>query len=257
MPAILDYVERDTGHTHVNWIGHSLGGMMMFPFLELSTEPQRIETFVGMGSTIIQATTPQKDMLRANMAIRGLLHVASAGRLGRPLTYVRMPGMEMIDRFYYTAENVDRETISRFYGYTLEDPGPRTLLQFAPYLRYGHLLSADGRIDYSARLGEVTTPTLMVAGAKDLISDVPSTRLTFDALGSPDKTLDVFGKANGHVADYGHCDLAWSRYAPREIFPVIIDWLDRHQPGVGPSPQGPSRIPSPSASPQEGIDTDL
>jgi pimeloyl-ACP methyl ester carboxylesterase len=257
VPAVLDYVQRETGQSRVNWIGHSLGGMMMFPFLELSPEPERIASFVGMGSTIIQATTPQKDMLRANMAIRGLLHVASAGRLGRPLTYFRMPGMETIDRFYYTAENVDRRTISRFYGYTLEDPGPRALLQFAPYLRNGHLLSADGRIDYAARLAEVTTPTLMVAGAKDLISDVPSTRMTFDALGSTDKTLDVFGKGNGHVADYGHCDLAWSRYAPREIFPVIIDWLDRRQPGVVPTPQKPAWSLPPSASPQEAVNADL
>ena len=70
-----------------------------------------------------------------------------------------MPGMASIDKFYYSAENVDRRTISRFYGYTLEDPGPGALRQFAPYLRSGHLLSADGKIDYSARLGEVTVPT--------------------------------------------------------------------------------------------------
>src|SRR5262249_24907169 len=126
-----------------------------------------------------------------------------------------------------------------------------------PYLKNGHLLSADGRIDYASRLGEITVPTLMVAGARDLLSDVPSTRMTFDSLGSPDKTLCVFGKANGHVADYGHCDLTWSRYAPREIFPVFIDWLDRRQPGVSPTPQGPARAIPPSASPQQGVDTNL
>ena len=232
MPAILDYVERETGQRRVNWVGHSLGGMMVFPFLELSIHPERIANFVGMGSTIIQAKTPRKDMLAANAGIRSLLNVASAGRLGRPLTFFKMPGMEKIDKFYYSVENVDWRTISRFYGYTLEDPGPGALRQFAPYLKYGHMLSADGKVDYSARLGEITVPTLMVAGAADLISDVPSTRMTFDALSSPDKTLYVFGRANGHVADYGHCDLAWSRYAPKEIFPVMIDWLDRHQPGV-------------------------
>ena len=73
VPAILDYVERETGQSRVNWVGHSLGGMMMFPFIELSTEPERIATFVGMGSTIIQAKTPQTDMLQANLAIRALL----------------------------------------------------------------------------------------------------------------------------------------------------------------------------------------
>lgn len=257
MPAILDYVERETGQSRVNWVGHSLGGIMMFPFLELSTEPERIANFVGMGSTIIQAGSPRRDMLAANAGIRGLLSVASAGRLGRPLAFFRMPGMASIDKFYYSVENVDRRTISRFYSYTLEDPGPGALLQFAPYLRHGHMLSADGKIDYSARLGEVTVPALMVAGAGDLISDVPSTRMTFDSLGSEDKTLYVFGKASGHVADYGHCDLAWSRYAPREIFPVVIDWLDHRQPGIRTTPHRPAHPTAASPSPQERVDTDL
>jgi len=257
MPAILDYVKRETGQSRVNWVGHSLGGMMMFPFLELSTEPERIANFVGMGSTIIQAGAPHRDMLAANASIRGLLCVASAGRLGRPLAFFRMPGMASIDKFYYSTENVDRLTISRFYGYTLEDPGPGALRQFAPYLRRGHLLSVDGKIDYSARLSEVTVPVLMVAGAGDLLSDVPSTRMTFDALGSGDRTLYVFGKASGHVADYGHCDLVWSRYAPREIFPVVIDWLDHRQPGIGPPPQRPAKPAIASPSRQERVETDL
>ena len=255
MPAILDYVERETGQSRVNWVGHSLGGMMVFPFLELSAEPERIANFVGMGSTIIQAGPPHRDMLAANAAIRGLLKVASAGRLGRPLAFFRMPGMGSIDKFYYSAENVDRQTISRFYGYTLEDPGPGPLRQFAPYLRHGHLLSADGKIDYSARLGEVTVPILMVAGAGDLLSDVPSTRMTFDALGSEDRTLYVFGKASGHVADYAHCDLAWSRYAPREIFPVVIDWLDHRQPVVRPPSKRQLHPDTAAPSPQERVDS--
>ena len=72
------------------------------------------------------------------------------------------------------------------------------------------------------------------------MSDVPSTELTFAGLGSPDKTIMRFGKSNGHVDDYGHCDLVWSRHASREIFPPIIDWLDQRQPGAGPSPQAVS-----------------
>jgi lysosomal acid lipase/cholesteryl ester hydrolase len=252
MPAILNYVKRETGQDRVNWIGHSLGGMLVFPYLELSPNPERIDNFVGMGSTIIQAKTPQWDMLRANEGLRALTLVASPGRLGRPLTYVKLPGMELIDRFYYSNENVDPLTISRFYGYTLEDTGAGALRQLAPYLRYGHMLSADRRLDYAERLGEITTPTLLIAGEGDIMSDIPSTELTFLGLGSTDKTLMRFGKSNGHVADYGHCDLVWSRYAQKEIFPPLINWLDQHQPGVGPSPQsmGPFRQQPVSASPQ-------
>jgi hypothetical protein len=82
------------------------------------------------------------------------------------------------------------------------------------------------------------------------MSDVRSTDLTLRALGSADKTLMRFGRAEGHVADYGHCDLVWSRYAPKEIFPPLIDWLDARQPVVA-SPQQPLPAPqSPSPSPQ-------
>jgi len=246
MPAIIDHVVQQTGRDQVNWIGHSLGGMIMFPFQQLSPEPYRIANFVGMGSTIIQATTPQQQMLSANSGIRLLQNVASAGRLGRPLTFFRMPGMDKVDRFYYTAENVEPQTVSRFYGYTLEDPGPGALRQFAPYLRHGRLLSADERIDYVAHLSEVVVPTLMVAGETDLISDVPSTRMTFEKLGSPDKTLLIYGEGQGSLGRYGHCDLVWSKNAPREIFPDVIKWLDARQPGPPPSPQ---TLPSAQSQP--------
>ena len=242
VPAILDYVQRQTGRDRVNWVGHSLGGMLIFPYLELAPHPERIATFIGMGSTIIQAETPQSDMLAANRGLRILSLFASPGRLGRPLAFFRLPGMELIDRFYYSPENVDRETISRFYGYALEDTGPGALRQLDPYLEFGHMLSADRTIDYSSRLGEIRTPTLLVAGDGDIMSDVPSTELTYRALGSTDKAIMRFGKAQGHVADYGHCDLVWSRHAPIEIFPPIIAWLDLRQPGAGPSPQGRSTL---------------
>ena len=39
VPAILDYVERRDRRDRVNWIGHSLGGMLIFPYLELSPRP--------------------------------------------------------------------------------------------------------------------------------------------------------------------------------------------------------------------------
>ncbi len=169
-------------------------------------------------------------MLRANRGLRLLATFVSPGRLGRPLMYVRFPGLDQIDQFYYTSANVDRATVSRFYGYTLEDTGPAALKQLDPYLEFGHFLSADRATDYVARLPDVKTPILMIAGDGDVLSDVASTEVTFRALGSRDKTLLRFGEAEGHSDDYGHCDLVWSRHAPKEIFPPLIDWLDARQP---------------------------
>lgn len=238
VPAILDYVQKATGKDRVNWVGHSLGGMLMLAHLEVGPAPGRVANLVALGSTIAYDKAPQADLLSANRGLRLLSAFVSPGRLGRPLVLGRLPGLDSIDRFYFTSANVDQTTVSRFYGYTLEDTGRGALRQLDPYLEFGRFVSADRSIDYVARLPAVTTPVLMVAGDGDVISDVASTRLTFNALGSPDKTLLRFGRSQGHVADYGHCDLVWSRFAPKEIFPPLIDWLDARQPRPAASTPG-------------------
>ena len=259
--AILEYVERETGSRQVNWVGHSLGGMLMFPFLELSPESSRVANFVDMGGVaMVMQTADTIRMRKADKILRTLSLGLSTGRLGRPMMYGRMGFMQQIDRFYYTPANVDDRTVDRFYGFTLEDPGAGALKQLDPYLHSGRMLSADGKTDYAAGLDRITTPILMVAGEADIMADIPSTMLTYNALGSPDKTLMRFGRVNGQTEDYGHCDLVWSRNAPKEVFPPLIDWLDARQPaspsrqslptpqrwavaplptGLAPSPQSP------------------
>ena len=233
VPAVLDYVRGETGSNRVNWVGHSLGGMLMFPYLELSPEADRVANFVDMGGVAMVIETPDiNEMKRANRGLRVLSTLLSTGRLGRPMMFGRMPGLEKVDRFYYTASNVDDRTVDRFYGYTLEDPGAGALEQLDPYLACGRMLSADRTIDYASGLDRITAPTLMIAGEADIMADVPSSILTFNALGSADKTLMRFGRLDGHEADYGHCDLVWSRNAPKEVFPPLVDWLDSHQPAA-------------------------
>jgi hypothetical protein len=188
-------------------------------------------------------------MLKANRGLRVMLKGLSTGRIARPMSIFRPPGLDRVDRFYYSADNVDEETVDRFYGFTLEDPGPGALEQLDDYLEGGHLRSSDAKIDYFARLAEVRVPTLMVAGDGDILADLPSNWSTYQALGSTDKTFARFGRSRGHAADYGHCDLVWSRHAPREVFPEIIRWLDAHQ-GPRASAQGPApsaqQAPSPT-----------
>ena len=41
VPAILDFVQKETGAPRVNWVGHSLGGMIMLAYLETSDRPDQ------------------------------------------------------------------------------------------------------------------------------------------------------------------------------------------------------------------------
>ena len=49
----------------------------------------------------------------------------------------------------------------------------------------------------------------------------------FRALGGPKEWLLV-GEVNGAVADYGHMDLVIGERAPTEVWPRVLDFLERH-----------------------------
>ena len=113
VPAILDFVRKDSGVDRVNWVGHSLGGMLMIAHLETTEKPDRIATFVDMGGVAMVAPSPARtQMLNANRGLRMLLSIVSTGRIARPMMWMRLPGLERIDQFYYTTANVDPRTIS-------------------------------------------------------------------------------------------------------------------------------------------------
>ena len=268
VPAILDYVERETGHDRVNWVGHSLGGMLMFPYLELSPRARADRQLRRHGEHDHPGRRPhRRDMLARQPRPRAMLcAVVSTGRLGRPLMYFRLPGPGP-DRPVLLHRR-ERRPAGPSRGSTAtrwRTPAPARCGSSTRTWSTATCSRPTARIDYSARLGEVTTPTLLIAGEADCISDVPSTELTFDALGSPDKTLMRFGKRHGHVADYGHCDLVWSRYAPAEIFPAVIDWLDQPPAEAGAAPRPPMprrgrlarRDAGRRTGPQQRVDADL
>ncbi len=255
IPAVLDHVRSVTGKEQVNWVGHSLGGMLMFTFLEIHPDRNRIANFVGMGSTaVIMPSRDALEMSRANRGLRTILSIVSTSRIARPMRFGRPPGLAYVDRFYYTRDNVDTRTVDRFYGYTLEDPGQAALLQLQPYLTEGRFKSADGTVDYTEHLDLITTPTLFIAGEGDVMADIPSKSWTFDRMSSTDKTMLRFGKKHGHQLDYGHCDLVWARSAPQEIFPEVIRWLDARQPSLASSQSSPSPQTAEIRNPERQIE---
>jgi pimeloyl-ACP methyl ester carboxylesterase len=93
----------------------------------------------------------------------------------------------------------------------------------------GSFTSADGEMDYSAKLSELTVPFLAISGGGDFIVPPELVEPWMDRVGSDDKTLIEASKANGYVADYGHLDLALGPAAPREILRPVAEWLGQRR----------------------------
>ena len=75
---------------------------------------------------------------------------------------------------------------------------------------------------------EVGAPALVVAGSGDRLFAPPRICLRlFDRLSSRDKTFLEFGRARGFTKDYGHAGLIVDREARAEVWPKILEWLER------------------------------
>ena len=97
--------------------------------------------------------------------------------------------------------------------------------QFASWIGEGVMRTLDGSLVYSDRLADVTLPLLVIAAARDLQRPARSVRAAHDAFGSTDKTFVSAGVADGFSVDFGHDDLLAGLASPREVFPLIGDWI--------------------------------
>jgi len=227
LPAIIDTVKSHTGHSRVIWIGHSMGGMVMYCYLERARRND-VAAFVAVASPVAMSQ-PANDHYRRALEHRDLI------LLGRALFNVQLPGSvgswtgKLPDEaFRCNPRNMDVDVNKAVYRYALEDVSSALLLQLEALARTGHLKSADAKFDYTAELGRVRTPILCISGKIDNVCEPANVRFAYEHVGSTDKTYREIGLANGFSADYGHLDLVLGRNAPRDVYPLIRDWIAHH-----------------------------
>ena len=227
LPAIIDAVKRATARSKVIWVGHSMGGLAMYAYLERSGRDD-VAAFVALASPIHLPQPPNRGY---RLAVRSRTLV----RLGRTLFNNQvfagigiLTGRVSMDYMWWSRRNVRASVVRAFYRNVIDDVPEGLLEQLSTTVLTGSLWSADGSFNYTAGLARVTVPILCVAGKVDNICDPADVRFACENAGSADKTCMEMGRADGFSADYGHLDLILGRNASNEVFPLIADWLSRH-----------------------------
>jgi len=82
-----------------------------------------------------------------------------------------------------------------------------------------------GPFFYMERIPQVTVPTLVLAGTLDHLVPPVTAEYLLGLLGSQDKSIRVFGLAQGDHVDFGHVDLSVGVHAEEDVYPVAAEWL--------------------------------
>ena len=231
--AVAQILER-TGQHSLDYVGFSMGGILLYATLGRTVPTKWVRRVVIMGSPgRIGKVVPGVGWLRRLPAwcFQWWLPL-------RPLSQVAAFASEWLVTPIHSATMQLRNCQPGYVRHSAIDlvqsvPGPllRDLLHWA----YGDgvIRLADGR-DILEGLHAVTQPVLLVAGTRDRLAPPKSLQVVLAAWGanhlSTIKSLLIVGKRSGFADDYGHADLAIGKRAALEIHVAIRDFLNKPVP---------------------------
>ncbi|MFQ5665250.1 MAG: alpha/beta fold hydrolase [Candidatus Binatia bacterium] len=235
VPAAVSYVRQRCAGRQLVWVGHSMGGMVMYATLGQDREVQQsIAGLVTMASPVAFPALASRMMRRLGglfLLLPFPQHLPQHNVLVALWSLISWsPGATQVGM---NPTNVD----PRAFGQALRRcicNVPRSMLrQLAQWSLTGEFRSGDGRIDYRANLAGITTPVFTIAGAADRLAAPEMVRFAYDHVRSARKRYREFAARLGDSADYGHVDLIFGRRAPEEVFPAISAWIEEEVLGSG------------------------
>lgn len=225
--AAITYVLEKSGAPKLNYIGHSMGGIIMHARLGSYAE-NRVANYVAIASPMsflpYNEWTFKLYRMRGGMALLPVLPINPSAKLA---SFAPEALYAPINRAFFNPENTSVEVKNQLLRASLNNISKREIKQFIYMTEHGAMFSADGQISYTENLKNVAVPVYLLAARRDELADPAVVREVYERIGSKDKTFEIFSRADGYVDDYGHTDLIFGKEAHRDVHPKIVEWLNK------------------------------
>ncbi len=229
LPAAAETILEATGKRKFHWIGHSLGGLLAYPFAVTHPKKDLLQSLITIAAPVTTASRPgyfkHTSRLDGILKVLPVLPYKTLSKVAK-----RFAGMilGMDDHVLFSRDNMTRDILVNILEHAVESVPSSLILQIHDWLRNNHFSSRDRKINFMDNLEQLTAPILMIAGSVDSFTPLADIRLAFRKIPNAKKSLMVFGKARGHQNEYGHIDLLLGKNAPKEVYPHILNWLVEH-----------------------------
>lgn len=237
LPAAIEAVRRRHGAERVHWVGHSMGGQVLYAYLA-RTPGAPVRSAVTIGSPV-RMELP--GWMRLGLRAAALAPVpvcwGKAAFLVAPVVgWFAHPPLALL----VNPKNIRPARLRAATANLVADVSWGEVEHFSR-MGGGAFGSRDGAHDYAAGLARAATPCLVVAGTDDRLATPESVRAGFMALGGgAPHAFRLAGRAGGDPVDFGHGDLVLGDLAPTVVFPEVARWLELHDPGVVASVAAPA-----------------
>ncbi len=229
MEAIIDYVLSQTKSEKVNWIGHSMGGMIAYARIG-SFQENRIANLVTIGSPFSFELPSLSLELWHRTSSCGLsvfptIPVGTIAKINSYSCLDLTPRAGLLEILTYP-ENTDKEVLKGAQRYMMTNIAKPEALQLRAAIENKEFYSYDGKINYTENLKNIQLPVLIILGRRDHLGGGYTIRQIYDKIPSKDKTLLIIEKMQGSADDYGHADLLIGKHSKQDVIIPIINWLN-------------------------------
>ncbi len=220
IPDAIAFVRDRTHADRIDYVGFSMGGMLLYAALTRTVSPNALRRVAFIGSPA--RVSPPILILRRlrflpRIVFRGLWLRLGARMAAFVVELLRTP----IHRFIYNPDNVGRGTTRRALVNLIEDVQAPLSADFATWALADGIVRVDGE-DIAAELPSVELPAIFFAGTADRIAEASAVRVAYERWGSDAESIDkrfvLMGREGGCRHDYGHGDLAIGDHLESELF---------------------------------------
>lgn len=227
VPAILEAVRALSGHPRVHWVGHSMGGIILFCYGILHPEAP-IASGQALGSALdyrVGATG-----FSSLLPLRPLLARLSAVPYGATMHFAAPLLARVNDPvagFNFWHSNVEPKIARRIHASAFGAISTGLLTSLATAFEPRGLRTRDASVHFLEAASRFVIPLRLVAGSRDRQVSTEAVHHTATLVGGSVEVV-VHGRARGDLDDYGHWDLLVGRRAPHEVWPGVSAFIERH-----------------------------
>jgi len=235
LPAIIDGVCRLTGSDRVSWVGHSMGGLLVYLYAG-QFGSDRLHRVVTLGSPTRFGPKPFPALLPGLVGAADRIPILPSW----PATVLSLPAASLCPQLgpatVFRPAHWSFAERAALLAWAYTDVPTRLQAWFGRMKMKRASVCPDDPADPGPLPGgfrKLVAPLLVVASTGDRLVLPRSSRAAFDRAASPRKLWRLFGDPTQPAGPwFGHNDLICSAAAVQSVYPLVREWLEREEPDL-------------------------
>lgn len=216
VPAALATVRRVSGFPRVLWVGHAMGGQLLYAHLARGGGPD-----LAAAASLCAAVRFSLPRSQARLAALAAHLLPAAWSVPTRVVQQALSALAEPDLWAPLTSDAEGPLVRGHLLHASEDVHAGLARQVARWLSSGWLCDRHDRLDYVEAMRGQTLPVFVVAAEGDRVCPPEAARPAFDVLNAADRRWLALGEG------WGHLDPLLGRAAAAELFPALVAWLSR------------------------------